>query len=513
MTTKNLSNALLIALLSISSICFSQTIINNGNFTFTGLFTPAAPIIDGNITDACWVNSLLGGDLNLNRLNGGVFPNSLTKVINLNDGGTASGAIPTPVGPQPSGTSASFSLVWDEDFLYFCVKVVDPRLLTQTVIGSLNANASIDLFFNNGNGVSALDPGEVTFPRRYNYSKDINATFQFNQYSDLSQQILPPNFHNYGISVGISGYEAVSKGTADGYVMEGKINWKVINSEFIDQITELYTDVSKIPSASRMPFRFDIANSIPKDDFSSRVSQLMWNQCCWNTNWTQSQHFGTLKLIGAVKIFTATGITIGNSVAITTSSSTAELTAIVSPVEAPQGVNWSVSGLNGSGFPVAKINKFGILYPLNNGTVTIIASTIPYTVAGFGTVPSITTTTTLIISNQVSPTSVNISASTITSNWGTSGIPSFSVLPAGAPSIISWSLLNPSSGPILAKMNTVTGEVTSTALANGTVTIVGTSLANGVVGTYRLPIVNQDPISCFALAAYTNVAPIELKTH
>lgn len=109
------------AMLLCSSFAFAQTVINNSNVTFSGLYTPSAPVLDGDPTDACWTNAILGGESNPNRISNGVFPNAISRVNNTNDNGTSSGVPPT-ANSIPSGASASFSTTWDLDYFYFIVK-------------------------------------------------------------------------------------------------------------------------------------------------------------------------------------------------------------------------------------------------------------------------------------------------------------------------------------------------------------------------------------------------------
>ncbi|TAF72428.1 MAG: T9SS C-terminal target domain-containing protein [Bacteroidetes bacterium] len=496
-----------------STFGFAQTVINNGNYTFSGLYTPAPPVLDGDPSDACWTKATLGGEPNTMRYNTvtNTFATLIAKENNDRDGGTVSGN-PPPKGILPGGVSASFSIVWDQEYLYFIVKVVDPRLITRTASNS-TGGAAVELFFNNGNGRSAFLPGGVNFPRKYNSDRDMQAVFNFSSYSDISKPIVGESFQNFGIPLNFTGYNAVAKGTSNGYIVEGRISWAVINIEFINPVSGEYTDVSKKPLSSRIPFGLDVSVNVPNSDFSSRGAQLMWNQCCWNTNWTQSQHFGVLTLAGAPKVFPATGITISEknngTISITSPSTPLELKGTVNPDEANQNLKWSIEGTSGS-FQVASIDVFGKITPLNNGVVTVSAATFPFTadgallnppVAGLVPISEISQTQIVTITGQVPPTAINITAPTIDKNWGSS-LPSVSVIPSNAPSLVTWSMIDPGG---LASMNTLTGQVTSKSINNGSVTIVGTSLANGLIGYYTLPIIKQSPVDCFALNAYTNV--------
>lgn len=496
-----------------STFGFSQTIINNGNYTFSGLYTPAPPVLDGDPSDACWSNLTLGGETNSNRIVSGVFPTAIAKVNNSNDIGVATGP-PATAGVVPSGVSASFSTVWDQEYFYFIAIVVDPRVTTKTSPGSM-VGEEIELFFNNGTARSSFAPGDPYFPRKYDNAKDMQVILKYTSYSLSSTPIVGSDFQNFGIPLNFTGYNAVSKGTPNGFIIEGRISWKAINVEFVDPITDAYTDVTKIPLSTRIPFGFDIGLNISKDDFSEKGSNLMWNQCCWNTNWTQSQHFGVLTLAGAPKLFTATGVTIAEknngAMSINTAGSKLELKATVLPADAPQNIIWTVQGNTNAGFPIASIDQFGVLSPLNSGQVTVTAATFSRIivdgssfvppVAANTTIPSIISTQVITINNQVAPTAINITAPTIDVNWGTSK-PSASASPANAPSLVSWSMIDPGG---LAVMNTITGEVTSKSINNGSVTIVGTSLANGLPGYYTLPLVKQSPVVCFALNAYSNI--------
>lgn len=499
-----------------STFGFSQTIINNGfggtnNYTFSGLYTPAPPVLDGDPSDACWSNATLGGETNSKRIVNGVFPETIAKINNLNDDGRAAGTPPAAGALPSTGASASFSTVWDQEYFYFIVKVVDPRVTNRTTLNG----TGVELFFNNGTARSSFIPGASNFPRKYDNAKDMQIVLNYSTYSINPTPIVGADFANYGIPLNFTGYNAVAKGTTDGYVIEGRVSWKVINTEFIDPISDAFTDLTKKPLASRIPFGFDVSVNVSNDAFSDRGSQLMWNQCCWNTNWTQSQHFGVLTLAGAPKLFTATGVTIAEknngAFSINTAGTKLELKATVLPADAPQNIIWTVQGNTNAGFPIASIDQFGVLTPLNSGQVTVTASTFSRTIVDGSSfvppipantfIPSVISTQVITISNQVAPTAINITAPTIDVNWGTS-LPSASALPANAPSLLSWSMIDPGG---LAVMNTLTGEVTSKSINNGSVTIVGTSLANGILGYYTLPLVKQSPVDCFALNAYSNI--------
>lgn len=511
-------------LLLLSTLGFSQTVINNGNFTFSGLYTPAPPVLDGEATDACWSNATLGGESNENRLGAvtaGVFRTLIAKQNNHVDNGTASGPPPAS-GQIPSGVSASYSLVWDLDNIYFIVKVVDPRLPTS---GASTGKAAIEMFFNNGNGRSAFAPGAPNFPWKYEPAKDMQLIANFSVYSTtatLLKNIQGEFFHGGG-GIQSSSLEraAVVKGTSDGYIVEGRIAWSAINQEFLDpttgQVPNTGPGANFKPSSNRPALGLDAGVNIPNQTLSDRGAQLMWNQCCWNTNWTQSQHFGHLKLVGAPKLFTATGISItdisNNAVSqVTNPGQVLELKATVSPVDASQNVKWSVNGTNGGGFSLASIDNLGKLTPLNNGVVTITASTLPIivvdgsvyttqTIANNTTIPSINQSIVITISGQSVVTSVNVTAPGIDVNWGTSA-PKASTQPANTSNMVTWSMIDPTG---LAKMNTLTGEVTSTALADGVVTVVGTSIVNGMKGYFELPITKQSPIDCFVITSYSNI--------
>lgn len=487
---------------------YSQTVINNANVTISGLFTPAAPVIDGSLNDACWKNATLGGEPNLNAYNTSTehFFNLLTKVNNINDNGVATGT-PNTSPALPGGVSASFSTVWDTDYLYFIVKVKDSRVVGKSDI----KGAEVEIYFNNGTARSAFNPGAENFPVKYNNEKDMQAVFGFSKHS-TTEATLISRIGGAGITLSASSNAEVAyKGTTDGYIMEGKILWSTLNKEFVNPLTGVYSDLSKMPFNNNLtrtlPFGFDVGINVPNAEMTSRAAQMMWNQCCWNTNWTQSQHFGVLSLTGIPKIFTPTGVNIsavsGGALVITSSGTPLALQAIINPDDAPQGVKWSVSGLSNSGFPLAIINQFGVLSPLNDGIATVTATTFPRTVVSpFATiVPELTTITTVTISNQQSVTGITISAATITTNWATSQ-PTSSPIPADAPAQVTWSLIQTTN---LATINSVTGLVTSLALGNGNITVVGTSLANGVKGYYVLSLIQQDPINCFVINAYSNI--------
>lgn len=483
-------------------LSFAQSIRANANLTVNPVFTPSAPVIDGLLDDYCWRATTILGIVNPNALLGsGAFPQSIAQPNNVNDNGTTG---PPPASPPASiytGRSATFSLVWDQDNLYFAAKVVAPDIANST---TTFAGEGIELFFNNGNGTSSLIPGGTNFPQRYNPSKDGQQVFDYGPTNALTSKFLVAGdgFRNAG-GLAVTNFNAAALKTSDGYTMEGRISWKDINVEFINILTGQYNtaDVDKMPSKNRIPFRFDISNNIGSSTPGGRLGQFMWNQCCWNSNWTASQDFGVMKLIGEPGTVTVEGINItipGSGMnPIATPATTLQLKAIVAPEAANQNVRWNLIGNTiATGEPIVSISPNGIVSPFNDGVVTITATTIA--------LPTTTSFIVITITGQRKPTSITMAGANIETNWGSSVITS-TILPDGSPQAITYSLNEVSKN--YATINSLTGVVRSKATTTSfVVTVIGTSVANKTLtGTYGLSILKQSPVSCFTVNAYSNI--------
>ncbi len=472
-----------------------------GNYTVFPVFTPAPPVIDGLLNDFCWRGANILGVANPNAFNTSTqsFPLSLLKQNNINDNGTTG----TPVAPPPvsvyAGRSASFSLVWDESYLYYAVKVVAPDIAAAT---TPHAGENIELFFNNGNGTSTLTPGETNWPRKYDAAKDNQVSLSYSPTAANTTRFLTKG-SGFTVEGGfdVTDYLAATLKTSDGYVMEGKISWSDINIEFINLLTGQLADETKKPSKDRVPFRFDITNSIGKVGGTGKIGQLTWNQCCWNSNWTASQDFGTMKLIGVPGVVSVDGLTLtvpGTDLnQITAPAADLVLNAIVSPESANQNVTWSViNNVVASGEPIVKISPTGLISPLNNGIVTVSATTVA--------TPRTTAFIVITVTGQITPTLLTMTGTNIDANWGSSTVKA-TVLPANTPQEVRYSLNEESKA--YATVNSITGVVASKASSEVfTVTVIGTSVANKtVIGTFMVDISKQTPVKCFTINSYLNI--------
>ncbi|TAG54037.1 MAG: hypothetical protein EAZ27_09760 [Cytophagales bacterium] len=382
------------------------TIPNSGlGYTVVGAFTPIPPTIDGDFTDFCWASATInginntGGYFNNNSFSG---TNAISQIINVNDNGVNPGnpiVVNTIPGAKYDVANATFGVTWDADYLYFAAKVNDNII---AVSGSTPTTGSgIDLFFNNGNGRSVHPFPSSNFPRRYDGLKDLQiGLFTVLTSTGITNMPLTTNFANGGISsdggISIAGSDmtVVSKKNGTGYTIEGKIRWSLLNKEFTnDNIT--YSDNTKKPSKDRVPFGFDIGLNIPNLS-AARQSGKMWNQCCYNRNWTESQYFGYLKLEGDI-IFIVYSASVAGSNQISTLGGSTTYTSTFNSTMASTNtiLGWSVTPTS-----IATISGTGLLQAINNGVVTVAGS--------YGTVTGIKVVT---ISGQCLPYNLTVTAS------------------------------------------------------------------------------------------------------
>jgi hypothetical protein len=483
--------------------------VRTAAYTVAGFFAPAAPVINGVLDDIAWTTAYDATGTNITGgagFNGTSFPSSqeIKEQINVDDSGTDAPAVPAPLAYSgfPS-TAASFGIVWDEEFMYIAARIADGAIVPTTAEATINGNqvitsAGIEFFFNNGVARSAANPLSANWPRNYNSSRDMQLVF--NHLPTGTDAIFPefgtPGIENIGIPLSSTDdYKFAIKKTGTGYVFEGRIRWTKLLTELVDAASGVYiadaNGLFRIPNKTIPGLGFDMSVNLTK---GSPRGQMMWNQCCYNANWTQSQFFGYLDLAGdiidAPCPSTITITTTSN--AITTPLQAVTAGAVISPANADRSLKWEVSGLSGS-YPLALISDAQVISPLNNGNLTITATSL-CTVGGVQS-----STLVLPISGQVQATSINISGANISSNWANSTM-SATADPTGAPNNVTWSI---SSGATLATINSVTGVLRSTSLGNGQVTVQATSIQNGITGTKNIDITNQIVLSCVGLNSYT----------
>jgi hypothetical protein len=376
--------------------------------------------------------------------------------------------------------------------------VIVPTATEATINGNtVITSAGVQFFFNNGAGRSAANPLSANWPRNYNSARDMQIVL--NQLPTGSSAIFPEfgifGVDNYGIPLSSTNdYRFAIKKQGTGYIIEGRMRWKKLLTEFVDPGSGEYTDVTKIPNKTIPGLGFDMAVNFSSGNQFQSSGQMMWNQCCYNANWTQSQFFGYLDLSGDI-----TGPPCPSSITITTTSNAittplqqVTVGAVITPINSDRTLKWEISGTSNN-FPLAVLDN-NVISPLNNGNLTITATSVCTT-----TGPSFTATYVLPISGQVAPTNINISGSNINSNWGYSNMTA-TVFPSGSPQNVTWTI---TSGNNLATVNSITGEVRATGLGNGNVTVRATSLANGITGDISINISNNTVVDCMLLNSYT----------
>ena len=427
------------------------------NYTVLGFFTSSPPVIDGELDDDCWtipqgaVGAASGGAGYSSATTS--FPAQPVKMqINGDDPGTDSPRTPpvNPVSGYPA-SAGSFGMSWDKDYLYFAIYGVDPKIAAATTV--VNPGYLAELFLNNGNGttgstavLASIYPSELAKSGRdiqFNMNR-IPATMVA-EYPLLGSGIaIPQGIQIQNLSIS-NPYKVAVKKTSNGYIYEGRIAWKVINNEFYKESDGSWDagkgvekdwapNAAGFTGAGRKPMRVDLSLNVYDPAPESKRKIMMWNQCCYNINWSRTQFYGYMSLQGVVedvKCPTSFAVTLTPS-SITTINGTSKATAVV-PVGTTKEFAWSVIGTTPSGFPLAIIdNNTGIISPINNGTATIMVKSDNNTCKNTVTSSGINGTASLSISNQVAPTGFNIAGTDITTNWGTSTL-STTPIPSNAP--------------------------------------------------------------------------------
>ena len=497
------------------------------NKTVLGFFTSSPPIIDGILDDDCWTMApgAVGATSGGAGYNAGStsFPSQPVQMrINLMDNGVNAPSFPPsntfPTASYPT-SAGSFGTSWDKDYLYFAIYVIDVEIANATII--TGDYYGISLYLNNGNGTSGATTKLANdYPSLLEISgRDVQLALGYVPVGTAAEY---PLIGDPGISVpqgiGIQNYpgsyKIAVKKMFNGYIYEGKISWKVLNKEFYKESDGSW-DVSKgnesqwAPDAAgftgsgRPPLRIDVGIDLYGTQKANPRGQMMWNQCCYNINWSRTQFYGYMSLQGAiVDVVCPSSITVSvSSVNISTPNGTATAKATVN-AGATKEIAWGVLGTTSGGFPLAIIDKnTGVVTALNNGTVTVMAKSDNKTCASIASTSGVNGTASITISNQVAPTGFNIAGAGIASNWGTSTL-STTAIPANAPNYVTWSI-EPASN--LATINSITGVLEATALGSGTVTVKATSIANGVFSTRVINISTPAVISCFGINAYTKI--------
>lgn len=162
--------------------------------------------------------------------------------------------------PAHNCTNAmQWASVMDEDFLYVFVSVKDNNITSED---------GVELFFSMDNDRKSNCPDY--FPGAYNAN-----TFRILASNPANVKLSSPN--GVGSAVELAMAEIVNCG----YNIEFKLSFSEM-----DFLTGLK------PFSGRK-IGFDIANN---NKLGMNNSQLMWNNCCSNRNWTESTSFGTLTL-------------------------------------------------------------------------------------------------------------------------------------------------------------------------------------------------------------------------
>ena len=400
----------------------------------------------------------------------------------------------------------TFGTLWDKDYLYIGVAVDDPRLadiLANNPDFPFNTNAGkISIYYSTkpvGSRSQCDDPtaencspSKLGLPDFKDFECELNFDFQ-----KVARTLKPGGngfSSNYGTTWSDTSYTAYIVPTSKGYNLEIALKWNTLNRGYIDPLTFQYTDAGKAPQAG-VDMGFDIAYNAYSIT-GVRQARLMWNQCCTNTNWSMSYYYGTMSLTGV-----GTPPPPPNAIALSpnplniSNGQPAFLTATPSPSGADSRVKYSA--INPAGGAVIKIGDDGSVIPLKNGTATVLGTAFK--------APTVTGTAIVNVTGMASPASVTVFGNDInvtTANWASTTFTA-TVSPSNAAQDVIWSVMNPGNLS-LAIINSVTGVLTSLSNGNGSVTVLGTSLADFSVIGIKVVQINTPVLLASCLVTITS---------
>ncbi|MDX2195409.1 MAG: T9SS type A sorting domain-containing protein [Cytophagales bacterium] len=463
---------------------------------YTVPYAAAAPVIDGIINDNVWTSSAKG---NYNATTN-TFPTAIAEEINLKIGATGDCGTANDVTSAEYGQfTGTFAMAWDVNFLYMVAYIKDANA-NNTAIPTGADKAGFEFFYSSDSLTSAHSTFATNWPRAYNSTKDMQSQINVKatgEYIFTSADISNPGGIQFAPADTVS---MVTRTTADGYIVETRMPWKRLQSAFVDA-NNLYdanpanTAFYRRPDGGRK-FRFDIGLQTV---FGTKRAQKMWNMCCSNRNWSESQFFGTITLGPVERAVCGTLLGINpTSPAISTPNGTLDLVATISPAEASQAVDWSA--LEPAGADYATISSNGKITALKNGVITVTATSLVN-----ADCPNTVSQTVLVnISGQKDPASIEITVADITRSWGSTAptalVKDATPSSSGVPQNVTWSI---TAGDNLAFINSVTGLLVSKGVGNGAVTIKATStVAPSVSATKVVNISNQAMPSSNTISGY-----------
>ncbi len=281
-----------------------------------------APVIDGTI-DAVWADA----------------PEN---PINL----TYTGETPT-VGP--AGTTWWKGL-WDDKGIYLLLNVNDN--VWSPAFGAANAYL--------------YDHPEIYFDVNYNLKDGKGPQTDGNGLGNGHHQFAPNP-----IKDSISGGVASSTSCNGGRFSYNVTDPTYVVEYFIPFTRLLDSDGIMVDKTNTIGFDVTIAdNDVPAPGVGIRNRQVWSNIGTIAESWVNMDDCGTITLEGATSLIYVDVITV-NPVSITTNKGAVQLTASVSPADATnQMLKWTE--VDGTGR--ASITSAGLLTPMTNGTVTVVAS-------------------------------------------------------------------------------------------------------------------------------------------
>ena len=180
-------------------------------------------------------------------------------------------------------TTGKWTAVYDQNAIYVFISILDK---------TLKGGDAVELFFamDNNRLSTCGTPAAATWPRSYNAT-----TFQLVSSSPIATKF------TIGSPNGMASAAAVNavKVTATGYDIEVKLLCSDDGADFLTSNPITLLPLTLIPGRK---IGFDVSSN--NDDTgvlnakgeNTRQSQIMWNACCENRNWSEPLKFGTLSL-------------------------------------------------------------------------------------------------------------------------------------------------------------------------------------------------------------------------